>query len=150
MLTHPKFVCIYTHDQDRALRFWTETVGWALRRDVPMGPDARWIEVQPPSGATYVVLSPAEGADDARVGGFGPVWWEVDDLDATFAELSARGVAFATEPAVADWDPAPAGPASPTPTARPTASASGRSDDSPPPGPSEHPTARTGRKPAMT
>lgn len=106
MITSPKFVSTYVHDQDRALRFWTETVGWELRLDAPMGDDGtRWIEVQPPQGTTYLVLSPAEGPDDARVGGLGPVWFDVDDLDATYAELTGRGVEFATAPEVAPWNP---------------------------------------------
>jgi catechol 2,3-dioxygenase-like lactoylglutathione lyase family enzyme len=108
VITKPKFVSVSVRDQDRALRFWTEAIGWELRLDAPMGPGdgaPRWIEVQPPEGTTYLVLTAAEGDDDPRIGGLGPVWWDVDDLDATHAELSARGVTFATAPEVAPWNP---------------------------------------------
>ena len=33
------------------------------------------------------------------------VWFEADDVDATCAELAARGVAFPVEPQPAPWDP---------------------------------------------
>lgn len=106
MITNPKFVCAFVHDQDRALRFWTETVGWRLQLDAPMDPESgeRWIEVAPPRGTTYLVLSRASGPDDPRVEA-SSVWWDVDDLDATHAELTARGVEFPVPPSDAPWKP---------------------------------------------
>jgi predicted enzyme related to lactoylglutathione lyase len=107
VITNPKFVGMYIEDQDRAKRFWTETVGWECPLDQPMGPgdDAdRWIEVHPPAGGTYLVLfTPPEHRD--RVGSFGPVWFDCDDLDGTYDELKAKGVEFESEPKVAEWDP---------------------------------------------
>lgn len=99
MITNPKFVCTFVLDQDRALAFWTETVGWELRLDAPMDPETgeRWIEVGPPQGTTYLVLSRAAGPDDPRIQASG-VWWDVDDLDATHAELVARDVEFTVPP----------------------------------------------------
>lgn len=104
MITNPKFVCTFVLDQDRALRFWTETVGWELRIDAPMDPDTgeRWIEVGPPRGTTYLVLSLASGPDDPRVQVSG-VWWDVDDLEATHAALAAKGVEFTVPPSDAPW-----------------------------------------------
>lgn len=109
MITGAKFVGMYVRDQDTALRFWTETVGWTCTTDVGMGPPDsgadRWIEVVPPGGqGTYLVLFTPEDSLD-RVGSFGPVWFDCDDLDATHAELVGKGVMFPVEPQVAPWDP---------------------------------------------
>lgn len=60
----------------------------------------------PPEGVTYLVLSLAGPEEKDRVGVFGSVWFDCDDLDATFADLSAKGVEFPVAPQVAEWDPA--------------------------------------------
>ena len=107
MITHPLFVNIPVSDQDRALQFYVETLGFELVGDTPMGPDEgapRWIQVAPPEGQTHLVLYTPEGSEDL-VGRFSPVWLQTDDLDATYAALRAKGVEFPTEPQQADWDP---------------------------------------------
>jgi catechol 2,3-dioxygenase-like lactoylglutathione lyase family enzyme len=43
-------------DQDRALRFYCDVLGFEVRRDVAMGGGARWIEVAPPGSAVTVAL----------------------------------------------------------------------------------------------
>ena len=108
MITGIRFATIYVRDQDRALAFWTEAIGGAVQLDVPMGDDpagARWIEVALP-GSTYLVIydvtSGFEGADRE---GQSNLWFQSDDLDATYAELSKRGVEFTVEPQEAPWDP---------------------------------------------
>jgi catechol 2,3-dioxygenase-like lactoylglutathione lyase family enzyme len=45
-------------DQDRAVAFYIDTLGFEKRRDVPFG-DGRWIEVAPPESATSIALTPA-------------------------------------------------------------------------------------------
>lgn len=102
-----RFVTISVTDQARARDFYTGPLGLELRTDVPMGDDPggpRWVEVGLPDGDTYLVLS-AAAPGSPMVGTFGPVWFETDDLDATYAELKANGVPFDVEPSVAEWDP---------------------------------------------
>ena len=51
MLTAVRSVGVYAGDQDRSKKFFTETLGFELVQDTPMGdgPGApRWIEVAPP------------------------------------------------------------------------------------------------------
>jgi catechol 2,3-dioxygenase-like lactoylglutathione lyase family enzyme len=43
-------------DQDAALAFYVDTLGFETRLDVPMGGGARWIEVAPPDAATTIAL----------------------------------------------------------------------------------------------
>ena len=96
---------IYCKDQQRALDFWTKTVGFELVMDAPMGeaPDGpRWIEVKPPGHDTVLVLYTPEGQED-RIGGFSNVLFECDDVQRTFQELSARGVEFHDEPRKEFW-----------------------------------------------
>ena len=53
LITHVETVAVYVADQDRALRFYVDQLGFELRKDVTMGPDdgaPRWIEVAPPGG----------------------------------------------------------------------------------------------------
>jgi predicted enzyme related to lactoylglutathione lyase len=42
-------------DQDRAVEFYIDTLGFEKRRDAPFG-DGRWIEVAPPESATSIAL----------------------------------------------------------------------------------------------
>ena len=49
---------VYVEDQQKAVAFWTEQVGFVVHREKPMGPVARWIEVGPPGAASCLVLYP--------------------------------------------------------------------------------------------
>ena len=79
-------------DQERALAFYTGTLGLEKRADVPYGNGDRWIEVAPPGADTTIALCvPPAGA--------GPAPKNVcycsivtTDIDAEHADLTARGV----------------------------------------------------------
>ena len=107
MITNARFAALYVTDQDRALEFWSKKVGFDVQLDVPYeeGSSARWIEVKPPNGETYVVLSLPEEGEEHRVGGFSNVWFDCDDLDATYADLKEKGVEFPVSPTEAPWAP---------------------------------------------
>lgn len=97
-------VGIYCGDQDRAKRFWTETMGFELVRDEPMGPEGgpRWIEVKPPAQDVKLVLFTPDGQED-RIGQFANVLFEADDIHALYDDLTAKGVRFAGPPEKAPW-----------------------------------------------
>ncbi len=109
MITHPRFVALYVDDQQAMLEFCTTTLGFELQADVPYGDGSRWIEVRVPGAETYLVV--AQGDPEVRTairqrqGPLSYVWFDCDDLDATFADLSAKGVEFPVEPQPAPWDP---------------------------------------------
>jgi catechol 2,3-dioxygenase-like lactoylglutathione lyase family enzyme len=51
-------VSVPVADQERALAFYTETLGFEVRRDAEFGPGMRWIEVGPKGSATTIALPP--------------------------------------------------------------------------------------------
>jgi predicted enzyme related to lactoylglutathione lyase len=102
MITHVKFVSVPTRDQERALKFWTEQVGFTLHTDQPMGPGKRWIELKIRDSATALVLFTPEGQED-RIGTFFNGSLACDDVEATYRQMSERGVEFEGEPAKQPW-----------------------------------------------
>jgi predicted enzyme related to lactoylglutathione lyase len=102
MIKHIKFLGIPVADQDRALAFYTEKLGFSVRTDAPFNEKQRWIELSLPGEKTGVTLFTPEGHED-RVGEFVNTSWAVDDIDATYAELSAKGVEFGGPPEKQPW-----------------------------------------------
>jgi lactoylglutathione lyase len=99
-------VCIFVNDQDKAKQFYTETLGFELRQDVPMSAFSRWLAVAPKGAATEVVLYKVnENWQHYRgvVGHSQAVTFNVTDMDALAKDLKAKGVRFAMEPESAPW-----------------------------------------------
>jgi predicted enzyme related to lactoylglutathione lyase len=103
-------VSVVVSDQDRSLAFYTQKLGFELQMDAPMG-QSRWIQLAPKGAQTSLVLGkptedmPAEvyARTKANLGGFANFIFAVDDINATYAELSARGVEFEDKPAQQPW-----------------------------------------------
>src|SRR5438445_12123574 len=55
-ITEVRTVGVPVADQDRALAFYVDKLGFEKRMDVPYRPGERWIEVAPPGGATTIAL----------------------------------------------------------------------------------------------
>lgn len=104
---------LWVHDQEVALKFWTENVGMEVREDVslPELGDFRWLTVGPPgqddiSIVLMAVPGPPVMDDTTRAqvldlvakGFAGTVFLTTDDCQATYEELSARGVEFNEPP----------------------------------------------------
>lgn len=102
MITHVKFVSIPTRNQDEALRFWTERVGFTVLTDQPFDERQRWIELSVRDSGTRVVLFTPEGQED-RIGGFFNGSFACDDVEATHRQLSERGVEFVSPPQAQPW-----------------------------------------------
>jgi catechol 2,3-dioxygenase-like lactoylglutathione lyase family enzyme len=90
MIKQIKFVSIPTSDQDRALAFWTEKMGFKVLTDQPMGKQ-RWIELSIPGAQTGVVLFTPEGQED-RIGTFFNGSFQCDDVEYSYRQLKERGV----------------------------------------------------------
>jgi catechol 2,3-dioxygenase-like lactoylglutathione lyase family enzyme len=83
-------VMVPVADQDRAIAFYTEKLGFELRADTPFGNGDRWVEVAPAGAATTVALvTPMEGQE---VGVESRVAFASADIDADHAALRDRGV----------------------------------------------------------
>lgn len=96
---------VFVNDQDRAKTFYTETLGFLPKHDVPAG-GARWITVvsaADPDGAELLLepnLHPASQAYTAALlaDGIPAAQFAVDDVPAEYDRLSALGVRFTQEP----------------------------------------------------
>jgi catechol 2,3-dioxygenase-like lactoylglutathione lyase family enzyme len=84
-------VVVPVSDQDRAVEFYVETLGFEKRTDVPFGNGYRWVEVAPADAETTIaVVPPPPGKPTGNVEtGIG---LNTDDIDAVHADLTARGV----------------------------------------------------------
>jgi predicted enzyme related to lactoylglutathione lyase len=102
MIRKLKFVSIPVRDQDRAVDFYVNKLGFALVTDQPMGPGQRWIEVRPPKGEAGVALFTPPGHEN-RVGTFTGISLECDDVQKTYDELKAKGVEFEKPPKTESW-----------------------------------------------
>ena len=61
-ITQVGTVIVTVHDQDRAIEFYVDKLGFEKRMDAPFGPGGRWIEVAPAGAATTIAL--AAGGED--------------------------------------------------------------------------------------
>lgn len=97
-------VMVPVSDQDRAIEFFVEKLGFELRGDIAYGEGQRWVEVAPPGGATAVALvPPGEGASVGVMTGIG---FDTADVDADHAALRSRGVDV-DEEILREGDPVP-------------------------------------------
>ena len=97
MITRVKFVSIPVEDQQRALEFYTQKLGFKVATDQSFGEGRRWIELKIGGAETKVVLWPG------KAGEFGPCAWQSDNVEKTYEELKARGVEFTQEPRGESW-----------------------------------------------
>lgn len=92
-------VAVPVADQDGALDFYTGTLGFEKRADVPLGDGHRWVEVAPAGGAAAISLvPPREGQSPGVETG---IILTSEDIDADHAALLARGVD--ADPEVQRW-----------------------------------------------
>jgi predicted enzyme related to lactoylglutathione lyase len=102
MITQLKFVGIPTRDQSRALKFYTEQLGFEIATDQPFNDQQRWIELRIANSPTRVVLFTPEGHEN-RIGTFFNGAFACDDVAATYRQLRQRGVEFTAEPQKQPW-----------------------------------------------
>lgn len=102
MITMVKLVGIPVSDQDRALAFYRDLLGFAVATDQPMGPGQRWIELRIAHSPTRVVLFTPEGHEE-RIGSFFNGSLGCDNVEATYRQLSERGVEFVAPPTAQPW-----------------------------------------------
>lgn len=100
-----KLTSVMVDDQAKALRFYTDVLGFVKRRDFPVG-EFRWISLISPEGHADVELALEPNANPAGKAfqtamfeqGIPVAAFEVADVRAEFRRLKARGVVFSREP----------------------------------------------------
>lgn len=100
-----KLNSVIVDDQDKALRFYTDILGFVASLDIPVGGDFRWITVRSPEGGDAEVTlepnaNPAARAYQAALfeQGIPLTAFEVDDVVAEHDRLRKLGVQFTTTP----------------------------------------------------
>lgn len=102
MIKHIATQAVYVEDQDKALEFWIDKVGFEKRADHDMGNGYRWLEVAPKNAESCIVLYPKALMKD----------WEekkpsivflCDDAEKTYEELKAKDVKILDEPKKMRW-----------------------------------------------
>jgi len=108
MMTRLHSTTIVVGDQEEALRFYVDTLGWEKREDNQMGPGMRFLTVVPPGAQTGIVLGQPEVYGQQPPTTIGTesgtgISLMTDDIAATYAELSAKGVKFKQPPDTMPW-----------------------------------------------
>jgi catechol 2,3-dioxygenase-like lactoylglutathione lyase family enzyme len=83
-------VIIPVSDQDAAIAFYTQKLGFSVTSDIPYGDGDRWVEVAPPNGGAAIALSlPMGGFQAGRETG---IALETSDARAAHEELKGQGI----------------------------------------------------------
>lgn len=94
-------------DYDKALKFYTEKMGFVLKRDIPLGDGARWITVVSPEepNGTELLLEPNAGypamkalKESLMKDGIPFTAFEVSDIQKEYERMKKLGVEFSMEP----------------------------------------------------
>lgn len=101
MIRGIKFASIPVTNQDKALAFYTEKLGFKILTDQPFDEKQRWLELGIPGAQTRIVLFKLENSLEPGMRTNISFW--TDDVEATARELKAKGVKFTMEPTKADW-----------------------------------------------
>ena len=102
-----RFTSIFVDDQEAALRFYTDVLGFEKKADIPMGGDVRWLTVvspQDPDGPELVLEPSSHPAVEPfksalLADGIPFTAFAVDDIAAESERLKGHGVRFTQEPA---------------------------------------------------
>jgi len=104
---------LWVNDQEEALAFYTQKLGFEIRADVTLSElgDFRWLQVGPPGqddvAITLMAIPGPPVMDDATAeqvrnlmakGFAGTVFLTTEDLDADYEALKSRGVEFIDKP----------------------------------------------------
>src|SRR3954471_10792313 len=85
-------VMIPVSDQDQAIGFYTDKLGFELRADIPFGNGDRWVEVAPPEAVTTIALAIPPGGLQGKPAGSTCVALTTDDVEASHAVFRERGI----------------------------------------------------------
>ena len=100
-----RLTSVFVNDQEKALQFYTQILGFEKKTDIPMRKD-RWLTVVSPEGPSDVeLLLEPMGFDPAKTyqkalfdAGIPLASFDVDDIENEHARLERQGVRFKTKP----------------------------------------------------
>lgn len=106
MITKIDSVTVVVSDQEKALEFYTQVLGWEKRIDNMVNEEFRFLTVGPVGAEVELVLG-----QESVYGGRGTlnpnansgIALIADDVQETYNDLSAKGVSFHEPPSVMPW-----------------------------------------------
>jgi len=102
-----KLASVSIDDYDKAIKFYTEMMGFVLKRDIDLGNGARWITVVSPDepNGTELVLEPNATSPDMKTlkeslmkDGIPFTAFEVNNIQKEYERMKKLGVEFTMEP----------------------------------------------------
>ncbi|RUQ27857.1 VOC family protein [Peribacillus cavernae] len=102
MITKIATVAVYVEDQQKAKEFWTNKVGFEIKAEHQMTPNANWLEVGPEGAESHLVIYPKsmmQGHENMKAS----IVFMCDDIMGTYEKLKANGVELAGEPNKMQW-----------------------------------------------
>ena len=105
MITGPHHITVLVRDQEHALHFYVDILGFEKIADDSFGPGMRWLVVAP-KGQTQpqIVLNKAFDPEmETRIGKLSGWVFHTADCQATYADLEAKGVKFTEKPTLHIW-----------------------------------------------
>lgn len=116
MIVKMSHVLIWVKNQQEALEFYRDKLGFQVDTDSMIGEDFRWLTMKIPTqpGFEIILMEPKPGmmldkesATQLRSlidkGVLGGGVFDADDIHKTYAELKSRGVAFQGPPSTQSW-----------------------------------------------
>src|SRR5207247_8518451 len=116
MITKMSHVLIWVKNQQEAVEFYRDKLGFEVDTDAAMGPDYRWLtmRIKDQPGFEIILMEPKAGMmlDEESAaqlrslidkGVLGGGVFDADDIYKTYDELKASGVAFKDTPSVQRW-----------------------------------------------
>jgi uncharacterized glyoxalase superfamily protein PhnB len=101
-------VPVFVSDQDRALEYYRDKLGFVVTTDQQYAEGARWLTVAAePDGTQILLYDPRMSRDNpdaqSRVGSWTGIVFQTEDIRATYEQLHERGVDFESEPQQQPW-----------------------------------------------
>src|SRR5690349_10884198 len=105
MISYIHSATIIVSDQDAAVDFYVNKLGWEKRMEAPMGPEMRFITIAPKGAKMELALGQPNWFDDGSrtPGGWTGISLVCTDIDDTYNTLTGRGVKFKSAPEAMPW-----------------------------------------------
>ena len=105
-MSHIGYITLLVSDYDEALRFYTESLGFNLIEDTPLGDGKRWVLIAPPGATeTNILLAKATTPEQSarigdQTGGRVFLFLHTDDFWRDYERMQAKSIVFVEKPRI--------------------------------------------------
>ena len=101
-------VTIVVDDYDRAIEYYTKSLGFTLTQDSVLSPEKRWVTIAPGDAGASILLAKAATEEQKahignQTGGRVGFFLNTDNFDADYARMQLAGVDFVDEPRIEEY-----------------------------------------------